>query len=185
MNPRALFLDRDGVINVDRGYVGRQEDFTFIEGIFDLCRLAARMKYLLIVVTNQAGIGRGFYTEADFRKLTEWMCEQFRWSGVNISAVYHCPDHPEFGLGEYRRESPNRKPNPGMILQAASDFNLDLMRSIILGDKASDIQAGKAAGVGRCWLLSNDEKGDVRSADRLVRDLLEAARVLEAEGIEN
>jgi D-glycero-D-manno-heptose 1,7-bisphosphate phosphatase len=185
MNPRALFLDRDGVINVDRGYVVRQEDFTFIEGIFDLCRLATRMNYLLIVVTNQAGIGRGFYTEADFRKLTEWMCEQFRWVGVNISAVYHCPDHPEFGLGEYRRESPNRKPNPGMILQAASDFNLDLTRSIILGDKASDIQAGRAAGVGRCWLLSNDEKGDVRSADRLVRDLLEAARVLEAEGIEN
>jgi D-glycero-D-manno-heptose 1,7-bisphosphate phosphatase len=185
MKPRALFLDRDGVINVDHGYVGHQDDFNFVDGIFDLCRVAVRMRYLLIVVTNQAGIGRGFYTSDDFRRLTDWMCEQFSAQGVKISRVYHCPDHPEYGLGKYRRKSPYRKPNPGMIIQAATDFNLNLPGSVILGDKVSDMQAGRSAGVGRCWLLKRDNMVNEPVADRLVCSLWEAARFLEVEGTEN
>lgn len=145
---RALFLDRDGVINVDYGYVGRQEDFHFVDGIFDLCRAAKLHGYRLFVITNQAGIGRGYYSEQDFQRLTSWMCDVFRAEGTEIDKVYFCPDHPEHGIGEYRKESGFRKPNPGMILQAAREFELDLPGSILLGDKESDIAAGRAAGVG-------------------------------------
>ena len=144
----ALFLDRDGVINVDRHYVWRIEDFEFLPGIFELCRVAIHGGLLPIVITNQAGIGRGYYTEADFRRLDDWMHERFRERGVIIARTYHCPYHPTEGIGEYRRESFDRKPNPGMILRAQADFDLDLDRSVLVGDKESDIQAGRAAGVG-------------------------------------
>ena len=149
---RALFLDRDGVINVDHGYVHTPEKFEFIDGIFELCGSARRHGYLLVVVTNQAGIGRGYYSEDAFHHLMAWMCGQFRLRGADIAKVYFCPDHPEHGIGRYRRESPMRKPNPGMILAAAADFNLDLASCVLVGDKRSDIDAGRAAGVG-CNLL--------------------------------
>src|SRR4030095_1199750 len=145
---RALFLDRDGVINVDRGYVGHIEDFEFIPGIFDLGRAAHSAGLLIIVVTNQAGIGRGYYTEDDFQTTTAWMVNQFRAQGIPIARVYHSPYHPTEGVGEYRRESFDRKPNPGMLLRAQADFDLDLARSVLVGDKDSDIAAGRAAGVG-------------------------------------
>ena len=148
VSPRALFLDRDGVINVDRGYVCSPEQFELVDGITDLCRHAVSLGYLLIVATNQAGIGRGYYTEADFLALTDWMCDAFRERGAPIAKVYYCPFHPEFGVGEYRRESDCRKPAPGMILQAAREFDIDLRRSVLVGDKESDILAGVAAGVG-------------------------------------
>jgi D-glycero-D-manno-heptose 1,7-bisphosphate phosphatase len=144
---RALFLDRDGVINVNHGYVHKPEAFDFIEGIFEICRRARQKGYLLIVVTNQAGIGRGYYSEQDFHALTEWMQQQFASRGADIAKVYWCPDHPEFGIGAYKRESNFRKPAPGMILAAADEFNIDLSSSILLGDSATDIQAGKAAGI--------------------------------------
>jgi D-glycero-D-manno-heptose 1,7-bisphosphate phosphatase len=145
---RALFLDRDGVINVDKGYVHRIEDFEFVPGIFDLCASARDLGFLAVVVTNQAGIGRGYYTEADFRHLTAWMLDQFRAHGVDIAHVYHCPYHPTAGIGEYRRESFDRKPNPGMFLKARDDLTLDLRASVLVGDKDSDMAAGRAAGVG-------------------------------------
>jgi len=146
--PRALFLDRDGVINIDHGYVCRPDEFEFVEGIFDLCRTAAERGYLLFVVTNQAGIGRGYYTEQQFHDVSAWMCGQFLAQGAKIERIYFCPFHPEHGLGEYRRESAFRKPGPGMILQAAREYGLDLARSCLVGDKDTDIQAGLAAGVG-------------------------------------
>ena len=145
---RALFLDRDGVINVNHGYVHKPQDFEFIDGIFDICRSAIQKGYLLIVVTNQAGIGRGYYSEETFHELTTWMCDQFKSQGITITKVYWCPDHPEHGVGIYKRESINRKPGPGMILTAAQEFDIDLKNSILIGDNFSDIQAGLAAGVG-------------------------------------
>ena len=144
---RALFLDRDGVINVDRNHVFRSEDFVFLPGIFDLCRTAQEARLIPLVVTNQAGIGRGLYTEEDFQRLTRWMLERFLEHGIRIGRVYHCPFHPTAGIGEYRRESFDRKPNPGMILKAKDDFTLDLANSVLVGDKDSDIEAGSAAGV--------------------------------------
>ena len=149
MNTKALFLDRDGVINVEKNYVFRIEDFEFVPGIFDLCRAAHDAGFVPIVITNQAGIGRGYYTEDDFQRITVWMLDQFTLRGIRIGRVYHCPFHPTAGIGEYRRESFDRKPNPGMILKARDDFTLDLANSVLVGDKDSDLEAGRAAGVGR------------------------------------
>lgn len=150
---RAFFMDRDGVINHDHGYAYRASDFEFVEGIFDVGRIAAAAGYKLIVVTNQAGIGRGYYTESQFQQLTRWMCEQFVKEGIQITDVYFCPHHPEHGVGPYLRECPCRKPNPGMLIRAAREHDLDLGFSIMVGDKYTDIEAGIRAGVGRTVLF--------------------------------
>jgi D-glycero-D-manno-heptose 1,7-bisphosphate phosphatase len=150
----ALFLDRDGVINVDQGYTHRVADFEFLPGIFELVRLARGLGMRVVVVTNQAGIGRGLYTEADFATLTQWMCARFADAGAAIDRVYHCPTHPTEGIGAYRVESFMRKPNPGMLLVARDELGLDMARSLLLGDKIGDIQAGQAAGVGLGLLLT-------------------------------
>ncbi len=177
MPRRALLLDRDGVINVNHGYVHTPDKFDFIDGIFDLCLAATQRGYLLIVVTNQAGIGRGYYDEAAFHALSDWMRARFRAHGSEIAHVYFCPDHPEHGIGRYKRESEFRKPNPGMILAAAADFDLDLAACVLVGDKPSDMQAGRAAGVGRNLLY---EPGHATSlADNIVGSLRDAIPALE------
>lgn len=168
----ALFLDRDGVINVEKNYVHRIEDFEFLDGIFDLCRKATERDMPIVVVTNQAGIGRGYYSEAQFHTLTDWMNARFEEAGTPIAAVYFCPHHPTHGIGKYRRESFDRKPNPGMLLRARDDLGLDMTRSILIGDKASDIAAAKAAGVGLSILLGSDI--DNSSPDKVVHSLQEA-----------
>jgi len=145
---RGLILDRDGVINEDRGYLHRIEDCRFIDGIFDLTAGFAARGFAVVIATNQSGIGRGYYTEADFEGLMAWMKGEFGRRGVAIAGVYHCPDHPTEGVGRYRRENPWRKPGPGMLLQAARDLELDLARSWTVGDQMSDVEAGRAAGVG-------------------------------------
>jgi len=157
MRTRALFLDRDGVINVNHGYVHQPQNFEFIDGIFDFARAAHAQHYKLVVITNQAGIARGFYSEQQFHELTVWMCEQFVSQGAPISRVYFSPYHPSEGLGAYKKDDFSRKPHPGMILQAQQEFNLDLECSVLIGDKASDIQAGIAAGVG-CNILFAQER---------------------------
>lgn len=158
---RALFLDRDGVINHDSGYTSSADDFRFIEGIFYLCRAARQQGYLIIVVTNQAGIGRGYYSEQDFLTLTEWMCGRFEAEDVPITDVFYCPDHPEFGIGEYKKDSFDRKPNPGMLLRASEKHGIDLENSIMIGDKVSDMQAAERAGVRiRCHYLVNEHASD-------------------------
>jgi D-glycero-D-manno-heptose 1,7-bisphosphate phosphatase len=151
---KALFLDRDGVINFDSGHTHCKESFEFIPGIFELCCSAQALGYLLIVVTNQAGIARGYYSETDFQNLTDWMIDQFARRNVRITQVYYCPYHPIFGVGKYRYDSPDRKPKPGMLLRAQADLHLDLASSIIIGDSLADIEAGRAAGVGTQILLS-------------------------------
>lgn len=153
MRRRALFLDRDGVINVDYAYVSKKEDFEFNEGIFELCWEAKSRGYFIVVVTNQAGIARGYYSEYDFQKLTDWMKGVFDSKGCQIDAVYFCPYHPEHGLGVYKKDSNLRKPKPGMILRAAIDFNIDLGESLLIGDKLTDIQAGLSAGIGNNLLF--------------------------------
>lgn len=153
MTRPALFLDRDGVINEDTGYVHRIADFRFRSGIFEACAAAQDRGLALVVVTNQAGIGRGYYTEAEFQALTAWMLDRFAERGIRFAGVEHCPDHPTHGIGPYRQDNPRRKPGPGMILDAAAAHGLDLGASLMLGDRATDMQAGRAAGVGTLLLL--------------------------------
>lgn len=158
MTRAALFLDRDGVVNRDTGYVHRIEDFVFQDGIFALCAAAQARGMAVVIVTNQAGIGRGYYTEADFVALTEWMRGEFARHGVRLTAVEHCPDHPTHGVGAYRRENPRRKPGPGMILDACAAYGIDPARSVMLGDRASDMAAAVGAGVGRLVLWPAEPK---------------------------
>ena len=153
---KALFLDRDGVINTEKNYVSRIEDFEFITGIFDLCSRALELGFRLFVITNQAGIARGYYTTADYEALTTWMLDEFASRDIQIERVYYCPFHATAGIGKYRQDSFDRKPNPGMILQAKESFNLNLPDSILIGDKESDIEAGQTAGVGYNVLLTPD-----------------------------
>jgi D-glycero-D-manno-heptose 1,7-bisphosphate phosphatase len=160
MHSSALFLDRDGVINVDRGYIHRPDQFEFVPGIFELARFwTNELRRLIVVVSNQSGIGRGYFDEWAYEDLTRWMCDRFEAEHTAIARVYHCPYHPLYGVGEYRRDHPWRKPNPGMILRAVSDLGLDPAQSAILGDKMSDIEAGAAAGIGlRILVASHDAK---------------------------
>jgi D-glycero-D-manno-heptose 1,7-bisphosphate phosphatase len=168
---RALFIDRDGVINVDHGYVHRVDQFEFIPGIFELARfVAGELRWPIIVITNQSGIGRGYFDEQAYQALTEWMCERFRREGAPLTRVYHCPYHPVHGIGRYKVDHPWRKPHPGMFLQAASDFGISLPDSVLIGDRMGDIQAAVAAGIGFRILLTQ-EPGEQTPAHKIVPDL--------------
>jgi D-glycero-D-manno-heptose 1,7-bisphosphate phosphatase len=134
----ALFLDRDGIINEDVRYAHRPDQIRFCNGIFDLCRAALDKGYLLIVVTNQAGVAKGHFTEEHVQVLHRWMADQFEQHGIHITAFYYCPYHANGSIPEYRRDSDWRKPKPGMLLQAAADHGINLQSSIMVGDKKSD-----------------------------------------------
>ena len=148
----AVFLDRDGVINVDHGYVSTWERFEFLPGVPDALRALQDAGYLLIVVSNQSGIGRGYYCEADVESLNQVIAQHLGSTvGVTLSEFYHCPHHPTEAEGEFRRQCDCRKPAPGMIRQAVLDHGIDLKTSLLVGDKDSDIEAGRAAGVARLF----------------------------------
>ena len=154
---RALFLDRDGVINEEVGYLHRAQDVRFVPGIFSLCRAAQGLGYKLVIVTNQSGIARGLYTEADFHTLMAWMRAEFLLQSITVDAVYFCPFHPEHGIGAYRREHEDRKPGPGMLRRAAVDLDLSLTASVLVGDRCSDIAAANSAGLEMAFLLKGTE----------------------------
>ena len=178
MKRPAIFLDRDGVINRDPGYTYRTEEIQFIEGIFPLVRNFRQAGYLAIVITNQAGIARGYYSEQDVQRTHEWMRAKFQENDADVDAFYYCPFHPEGTVPAYRADSPNRKPAPGMILQAAADWSIDLARSVLVGDKESDLEAGRRAQVG--MLILFDPAADVAMCPHgngfRVGSLLELAR---------
>jgi D-glycero-D-manno-heptose 1,7-bisphosphate phosphatase len=174
----ALFLDRDGVINVDHGYVHRPDQFEFIPGIFELARFwTNELRRPIVVVTNQSGIGRGYFDQNAYDELTRWMCGRFEAEGTSIAQVYHCPHHPLDGVGEYRCDHPWRKPNPGMLLQAISDLGLDPAHCAIVGDKISDMEAGAAAGIALRILIGTDA-GSGEPAYEAVANLAEALALL-------
>lgn len=137
---KILFLDRDGIINIDHGYVYQKKQFEFIEEIFEIALYYQKKDYKIIVVTNQSGIGRGYYTKKDFLDLTSWMTAEFQKKGVLIHHVYFCPHKPSDNCR-------CRKPRTGMIDDAAKDFKIDLHKSIMIGDKRNDIEFAKNANI--------------------------------------
>ena len=144
----ALFLDRDGVLNEDRGYVSRWEDFHWIAGAKATVAAFNRAGWLVIVVTNQSGVGRGYYTEDDMHALHARMGEDLAAAGAHIDAFYHAPQHPDAQAQAYRHpDPPLRKPNPGMILQALAEWPIDRAASLLIGDKPSDLEAAERAGI--------------------------------------
>jgi D-glycero-D-manno-heptose 1,7-bisphosphate phosphatase len=175
----AAFIDRDGVVNEERGYVHRIEDFHLLPGVVDGLRLLRQHGYSLVLVTNQAGIGRGLYTEDDYQALTAHLQVLLAAQGAALDGVYHCPHHPIAGVGGYRVDCTCRKPHPGMLLQAAHDLGLDLATSVLVGDKHSDLEAGRAAGVAACVLVESGHSPSAQAralADHTAVGLLDAAR---------
>ena len=167
----ALFLDRDGVVNVDTNFLHLAQDVVWVEGIFSLARAAIGRGYKLIVVTNQSGIGRGLYSMEQFNILTDWIHAEFLARNVPLDATYCCPYHPVHAIGEYLREHEDRKPSPGMLLRAAGDHSIDLAQSVLVGDRCTDIGAANNAGLRQAFLIAGTEQhpcpGDAIAVDSL------------------
>jgi D-glycero-D-manno-heptose 1,7-bisphosphate phosphatase len=175
----AAFLDRDGVINAELGYVSRIDDFHVLPGVVDGLRQLAAGGFSLVVVTNQAGIAKGKYDEAAFERLSAHMREIFRREGIQFAGVYHCPHHPEGSVPQYAVRCECRKPAAGMLFSATADLGLDLRRSVLIGDKTSDTQAGRAAGVRHTVLVESGHAlppDALDHADHRCAGLSEAAR---------
>jgi len=171
---KALFLDRDGIINIDKGYVYRPEEIEFTEGAAELLKIASGKGFELLIITNQAGIARGMYTEEDVDKLHLFIKEQFRDMGIRIKDFFYCPHHPDF-----TGECDCRKPNPGMIKEAAEKYGIDLSESVMIGDKKSDIEAGINAGVKTNILVKSPySKEAVPGADFFAENVLQAGKYL-------
>ncbi|MFA6190710.1 MAG: D-glycero-beta-D-manno-heptose 1,7-bisphosphate 7-phosphatase [Sulfurimonas sp.] len=163
---KALFLDRDGVINVDHDYLHKVEKFEFIDGIFELCHYYQNLDFMIFVITNQSGISRGYYSEEDFALLSLWMVEEFARHDVEIKKVYHCPHHPET-----TGECSCRKPEAGMLLDAQKEFDVDLENSVLVGDNERDIEAGLKAGLHETYLLDVSNSVKDSKASRIVSKL--------------
>lgn len=155
---KAVFLDRDGTINVDKGYLYRISDFEFLPGAVDALRMLQEAGYLLIIITNQSGIGRGYYTEEDFAVLNEYMKSELLKSGVKISGVYYCPHLPNAEVERYRKVCTCRKPSLGLFERAVHDFDIDLSQSYAIGDKERDIAICSASAC-RGFLIGRDVAG--------------------------
>ena len=175
---KAAFLDRDGVLNLDKAYVHSRDEFDWVPGVFDAAKKLTDAGFILVVVTNQSGIGRGYYTKAEYEALTAWMKKEFQRAGTPLAAVYCCPHHPDKALGGYRIQCQCRKPRPGMLLQAANELDIDLSRSIMFGDKPGDATAGRAAGCPERIFLGTDGRSvpttEAPDATRRFASLLDA-----------
>ena len=158
---KVVFLDRDGVINQDIGYLYKIEDFEFIDGIFDSCKYFQTLGYKLIVITNQSGIARGYYSEEAFNIVTEWMLGQFRSQGIDILDVFFCPHG---GKSKCRC----RKPRPGMLLEAQDKYRIDMDQSWMIGDKETDISAANSAGIINTILLKNSTNNETNSGAKII-----------------
>lgn len=165
MEKKALFLDRDGVINTDKNYVYKIQDFEFCDGIFELCRYFLQKDYLIFIATNQSGIARGYYSEKDFEKLSAFMLKEFKKRGINITKIYHCP---------HLEDCECRKPKAGMLLKAKSEFKIEMRNSIFIGDNLSDMQAGMNANIGTLILVNAEKKeGNSFKAFKNLKEVLD------------
>ena len=181
MRRPAAFIDRDGVLNEERAFVHRPEDFKLVPGAIEALRLLQEAGYRLVVVTNQSGIARGLYREADYLALTAHMRSSLEACGVRLDDVEYCPHLPDAPLARYRVDCDCRKPRPGMLLKAIEALDIEPRASFLVGDRLSDVEAGRAAGVGRCFLVRTgyelSEEAMAR-ADGVYADLLACVRAV-------
>lgn len=177
---KAIFLDRDGTLNIDYGYVHEIDNFKFIDGAIDTLRELKKMGYMLVLVTNQSGIARGYFSEDQFLQLTEWMDWSLAEQDVDLDGIYYCPHHPE-GKDEYKEDCDCRKPKPGMLLQAIKELKIDPTQSIMVGDKVEDLKAGIGAKVKMNVLVRTGkpvtEEGE-RVADYVLDSIVDLPRIL-------
>lgn len=157
---KAIFLDRDGTINVEKHYLHKIEDFEFLPGVMEGLKILQDAGFLLVVVTNQSGIGRGYYTEEDFAQLNEWMINELKDNGIHISRVYYCPHLPDAAIEKYRRDCECRKPKQGMFIQAMRDLDIDLGSSFAVGDKIRDCAISESSNC-KGFLIANNEKTEI------------------------
>ncbi|OOF36852.1 D-glycero-beta-D-manno-heptose 1,7-bisphosphate 7-phosphatase [Rodentibacter heidelbergensis] len=177
---KAIFLDRDGTLNIDYGYVHEIDHFKFIEGAIDALRTLKGMGYLLVLVTNQSGIARGYFSEDQFLQLTEWMDWSLAEQGVDLDGIYYCPHHIQ-GKGEYREDCDCRKPKSGMLLQAIKELKIDPTKSVMIGDKVDDIKAGIGAKVKMNVLVRSGKSVTVegeRLADYVLNSIADLPHLL-------
>ncbi|MBN6065437.1 D-glycero-beta-D-manno-heptose 1,7-bisphosphate 7-phosphatase [Aggregatibacter actinomycetemcomitans] len=183
---KAVFLDRDGTLNIDYGYVHEIDHFRFIDGSIEALKKLKDMGYLLVLVTNQSGIARGYFTEQQFLQLTEWMDWSLADRGVDLDGIYYCPHHPEAKIAEFKQDCDCRKPKSGMLLQGIKELEIDPKRSIMIGDKIEDLLAGKGAKIGTNILVrtgKNITPEVEREADYVLDSIAELPGLISAQKI--
>ena len=167
---KTIFLDRDGVINKDINYLHKIDDFEFIDGIFDACLHFQSLSYKIIIITNQSGISRGYYSLSDYQKVTQWMLDQFRYKNINILDIFHCPHGPDSTCD-------CRKPKPGMFLKAKDKHNTDMEKSWMIGDKERDIIAANSAGIDNTILVRSGHKiNETKSNAKFILDSIQQSK---------
>lgn len=152
---KVAFLDRDGVINEEVRYLHKAKDFIYTHNCISALKIIQNLDYKIIIVTNQAGIAKGFFSESDYQNLTSWFLNDLSNQGVKVMDIFYCPHHPDGKIPAYSFACENRKPSPGMILKAKKKYNIDLKNSFLVGDKHTDIEAAMRAGVGKYYLVES------------------------------
>jgi len=168
---KTIFLDRDGIINKEINYLHKIDEFEFIDGIFDACLYFQSLSYKIIIITNQSGISRGYYTESDYQKVTQWMLSQFEYKNINILDIFHCPHGPDSTCD-------CRKPNPGMFLQAKAKHNIDMTKSWMIGDNERDIIAANNAGINNTIMLKTNNNQSNSNAKIILDSILQTKQVI-------
>ena len=173
MSIKTIFLDRDGVINKETNYLHKIDDFEFIDGIFDVCLYFQSLGYKIIIITNQSGISRGYYTESDYQKVTQWMLNQFKYKNINILDIFHCPHGPDSNCD-------CRKPKPGMFLKAKAKHNTDMEKSWMIGDKERDTIAANSAGIDNTILVRSSHRIDESNSNAkiIINSIRQAKQVI-------
>jgi len=170
MSIKTIFLDRDGVINKDINYLHKIDDFEFIDGNFDACLYFKSLGYKIIIITNQSGISRGYYSLSDYQKVTQWMLDQFKYKNINILDIFHCPHGPDSTCD-------CRKPKPGMFLKAKDKHNTDMEKSWMIGDKERDTIAANSAGIDNTILIRSSHRIDESNSNaKIILDSIQQAK---------